>query len=138
MYLYLGGALTIYKNRNEFYKANNWRKEIDKWAEDLDNVKTFNPAKDFLEEINHTYSDKLIVDQNEYYLNKCNIMICNLDEIDFSPGTIYELVRFKDMNKPVIAFGNKHWSPHINSCISHHCTGGTDKIIELLCNMFNQ
>ena len=138
MYLYEAGALTIHKNRNEFYKANDWRKEIDKWAEDLDNVNTFNPAIDFISKKNHTYSDKLIVDQNEYYLNKCDIMICNLDEIDFSPGTQYELVRFKDMNKPVITFGNKHWSPHINSCISYHCTGGTDEVIELLGNMFNQ
>jgi nucleoside 2-deoxyribosyltransferase len=113
-----------------------WRKQLDDWCK-YNNIKTFNPYLNFVVEKNHTYSDKLIVDQNEYYLNKADIMVCNLDDILESPGTQYELVRFKDMKKPVIAFGSPTWSPHINSCISQHCET-LDDVIELICNEFDQ
>ncbi|MDD4188280.1 MAG: nucleoside 2-deoxyribosyltransferase [Bacilli bacterium] len=136
MYLYLAGALSHYRRINKMQKGIDWRRKIDSWAEDL-NIKTFNPAKDFLMEKNHTYNPRLCVDQNEYYLDKCDIMVCNLNEINFSPGTVYEIVRFKDMRKPVIAFGTKHNSPHINSCISHQCET-LEEVIELLINMFSQ
>ena len=135
MYIYECGALTYYHRNNEMQKATEWREKLDKWANN--NVKTYNPAKTFLKEINHTYDARACVDQNEYYLSKCDIMVVNLDDIDFSPGSIYELVRFKDMRKPVIAFGIKHWSPHINSCISNHCET-LDDAIELIENMFDQ
>jgi len=136
MYIYEAGPLTYYHIHNQIHKATEWRDILDDWAEDMDN-KTFNPAKTFLKERNHTYDARMCVDQNEYYLDKCDIMVVNLDDIDFSPGTQYELVRFKDMRKPVVAFGLKHWSPHINSCISHQCKT-LDEVIELLCNMFEQ
>ena len=137
MYLYLGGALTYYHRNNEMIKGTQWRQRLDHWAHDLRDVKTFNPAITFLKEKNHTYDSKIVVDQNNYYINKCNIMIVNLDDIDYSPGTIFELVRFKELGKPVIAFGSqgRHWSPHINSCISHQCET-LDEVTELLCNMF--
>ena len=137
MYIYEAGALTYYHCNNQLLKGTQWRQTLDNWVHEFKNIKTFNPAITFLKEKNHTYSPEMCVDQNEYYLNKCNIMVVNLDDIDQSPGTIYELVRFKDMRKPVIAFGKSHWSPHINSCISHQCETLED-VIELLCNMFFQ
>jgi len=137
MYIYEAGCLTHYYRNNEMNKAIEWRNKLDKWANN-NNVETYNPAKTFLKEVNHTYDPRACVDQNEYYLSKCDIMVVNLDDIDFSPGSIYELVRFKDMRKPVIAFGTKHWSPHINSCISNHCEDGIEGVIELLINMFDQ
>lgn len=138
MYTYLAGALTIHYKANQFYKATTWRNDISKWAKD-NGIKVFNPCINFLREINHIYDEKIIVDQNNYYINKCDICIVDLDAIDHSPGTIFELVRFKELEKPVIAFGieNKHWSPHINSCISNYCEG-LSEVIELLENMFDQ
>ena len=138
MYIYEGGPLTYYHRRNEISKAINWRKELDNWAKD-NNVKTFNPAKTFLKERNHTYNPKIVVDQNNYYINKCDICVVSLDNIDHSPGTIFELTRFKELGKPVMSFGDcgSHWSPHINSCISSYCVE-LDEVIELLENMFDQ
>jgi len=137
MYVYLAGALTIHHRNNEFHKATNWRNKFKSWASN-NSVNTFDPCINFLREINHTYDPKIVVDQNNYYINKSDICIVCLDSIDFSPGTIFELTRFKELGKPVIAFGsNKHWSPHINSCISNYCVE-LDGAIDVLENMFDQ
>lgn len=136
MFIYEIGALTYYHRNNEINKGLEWRNKLDVWALD-NNILTFNPAKNFIREINHNYDPKLCVDQNDYYIDKCDIAVVNMNDIEYSPGSIYELVRFKELRKPVIAFGDKHWSPHINSCISHQCET-LDDVIELLCNMFEQ
>lgn len=88
MYIYEAGCLTYYFRNKEMQKGTEWREKLDIWANNND-VDTYNPAKTFLKEINHTYDSKMCVDQNEYYLHKCDIMIINLDDIEFSPGTIY-------------------------------------------------
>ena len=136
MYTYLAGALTVHHRNNEFYKATDWRDKLGAWAYE-NSVKVFNPCINFLREINHTYDPKIVVDQNNYYINKCDICIVCLDAIDYSPGTIFELTRFRELGKPIIAFGVKHWSPHINSCISNQCET-LDDAIELIENMFDQ
>lgn len=136
MYIYLAGCITYYYNTKQIPKAHDWRNALDKFSKD-NNIKTFNPAKTFAIEQNHSYDPKLCVDQNEYYINKCDICVVNLNNVLQSPGTIYELTKFKTLGKPVIAFGDKSWSPHINSCISHHCST-LYEVTELLCNMFNQ
>jgi len=136
MNIYEIGCLTKYHRDNEFYKGLNWRKELDEWAESC-YIYTYNPAIVFLKETNQTYNTKLCVDQNDYYIHKCDIAVANLTDIEYSPGSIYELVRFKELRKPVIAFGKSHWSPHINSCISHQCETLED-VKEILVNMFDQ
>jgi nucleoside 2-deoxyribosyltransferase len=130
------GTLSYYHRNKVIGRGLNWRLNLDNWAKD-NGIKTFNPAITFLKEINHTYAGNMCVAQNEYYLNKCDIGVVNMDAIDYSPGTIYELCRFKSLGKPVIAFGDKHWSPHINSCISNYCDTLED-VKELLINMFDQ
>jgi len=114
MYIYMAGALTTHHRNNEIHRATIWRNSLSAWSHELKDMKTFNPAIAFLREKNHSYAPEMCVSQNEFYLAKCDIMIVDLNEIDSSPGTIYELVRFKDMRKPVVAFGVRHWSPHIN------------------------
>ena len=136
MFLYEIGALTYFDKINEFNRAIEWREVLDSWAKD-NNIKVFNPVITWLKEKNHTYSDKMIVDQNDYYINRANIAVASLDSIDYSPGSIYELARFKELKKPVIAFGVPHWSPHINSCISQR-VDTIDDVIELLINEFHQ
>lgn len=136
MYIYTIGSLTWFAKNNKIDKAIGWRYELDQWAED-NSIKLFNPAKTFLKEQNHGYSNKMIVDQNEYFINKCDVAVAHLDKIDYSPGSIYELTRFKTQNKPVIAIGEKHWSPHIDSCISQYCVD-VKEVIELLEIMFSQ
>jgi len=138
MYIYEASCMTHYHRNNELHKASEWRDKLDAWAESCF-IYTFNPVKTFLKEMNHTYSEKVIVDQNNYYINKSDICVVCINDIDFSPGTIFELTRFKELGKPVIAFGEqgRHWSPHINCCISNYCET-LDDVIELLGNMFDQ
>jgi len=140
LYIYEAGALTYPFKNNLFDKATQWRDKLDKFA--LDNgILTFNPATTFLKEKNHTYSGAMAVKQNDFYLDKSNIMIVQMDYLDFSPGTQYELTVYKWMKKPVIAFrldGEPfHWSPHIMSCITETCES-IEEIMELLSNMFSQ
>lgn len=136
MFIYTIGALTYYHRNNQIEKGLGWRNKLSEWAWN-NNIKMFNPAITYMKERNHQYDPRVCVDQNDYYINKCDIAVANLYDIDFSPGSIYELVRFKELRKPVIAFGKKHWSPHINYCISHQCET-LDEVIELICNMFEQ
>lgn len=134
MYVYLIGCLTYYFRNNQLEKGYKWRLEFSTWAND-NGIKVFNPALNFQKEVNHTYNPRLCVDQNEYYISKCDIAVVNMNDILQSPGSIYELVRFKTLNKPVIAFGERSWSPHLNSCISHQC-GTLEEVKEVICNMF--
>lgn len=137
MYIYEIGAISKYFRDNIQEKAILWRQKLDEFAHD-NNIKTFNPVLTYLKEINHSYDHTLCVNQNDYYINKCDIAIANMEDIDFSPGSLYELVSFKRLGKPVIAFSaTKHWSPHINSCISQWCNT-LKETIQVLCNMFNQ
>ena len=135
IYLYLEVSLTYLFKYNMFYKATRWREDLDNWASD-NNIRTFNPAKVYSVERNHKYSDKMIVEQNNFFLKQTTIMVVQLEYLDQSPETIYELALYKAMGKPIIAFGKeKHWSPHVNYCISHHCET-EEEVIELLTNMF--
>ncbi len=136
MYIYSIGSITHHYQNNQIELATAWRNKLDNWAAD-NNIQTFNPALTYANETNHTYNSELCVIQNDYYINKCDIAVASLNYISFSPGSIYELVRFKELRKPVIAFGEEHWNPHIMSCISNLCKD-LDECIELLVNMFEQ
>jgi nucleoside 2-deoxyribosyltransferase len=137
MFIYEIGALTHLYKTNQFNKAIEWRQKLDNWAKD-NGVGTFNPVLTWQKEINHTYGYGLVVDQNDYYINKSDIAVADLNFIDFSPGSIYELTRFKELRKPVIAFSDKmHWSPHINFSITQKVDTLED-VIELLTVEFDQ
>lgn len=135
MYLYLAGALTYYYKKGQFDKATEWRNKIIEWCKD-NNIKYFNPADTYLNERNHTYYYKLCVDQNRHFLDRADILIVNLNGIDYSPGTMWELTYASEKRKiPIIAIGHKHWSPHVMYGISHLCKN-EDDVIEVLTNMF--
>lgn len=138
MFIYTIGALTFYYRAGQPEKGHIWREQLGNWAND-NGIKIFDPAITYAKEINHSYNNKMCVDQNNYYINKCDIAIVNLNDLSESPGSVFELVRFKELGKPVIAFGECkwNWSPHIQYCISNQCKT-LDKAIELLSNMFNQ
>jgi hypothetical protein len=143
LYIYEAGSLTKLSQINKFNMATEWRDKLDKWAID-NSILTFNPAKTFMQEQAHFISGGMAVKQNDLYLDKTNIMVVQMDYIDYSPGTIYELVTYKHQYpwKPVIAFSldennlyNK--SPHIDSCITSYCDS-IDEVINLLSLMFSQ
>lgn len=143
LYIYEAGSLTHLKNIDKFYLATEWRDKLDTWAFD-NRALTFNPAKTFVQEQAHNFSGLMAVKQNNWYLSKTNIMVVQMDYIEYSPGTIYELTTKKHVypNDPVIAFAldNKNLhskSPHIESCITEFCNS-IDEVINLLSVMFAQ
>lgn len=123
--LYLAGAISTHFNNNEYYKATKWRVKLAQKLLDL-NAKLcdnhfdwFDPTINFEENVK-TANAKTIVHQNKYYLDKCDILIVNLEDLDKSQGTMYELFYYGIHNKPVIAFGHNKWEncPHIAESIT--------------------
>jgi nucleoside 2-deoxyribosyltransferase len=135
MYIYEIGCITYFYNADKPECAKEWRHDLDVWCADC-GIKTFNPTITYDKEMNHFYDSKMCVDQNDYFLNKCDIAVVNLEEIVHSPGSIYELTTMKKQGKPVIAFGERNFiNPHIESCISQFCET-LDDVKELITNMF--
>jgi nucleoside 2-deoxyribosyltransferase len=135
MFIYEAGCLTKHYNNKSFDNATNWRETLDTWAKD-NNIKTFNPAITYLTERNHAYNVRLCVDQNRYYLDKADIMVVDLNIIEYSPGTMWELCYASEVKKiPIIAFGKTPWSPHIMYGINQICED-IYEVIEVLSNMF--
>lgn len=140
MYIYLSGSLSYLHKIGKFEKATEWRNQIEYWAKD-NNIKTFNPADTFEKDIISNRSSNMIVDQNIYFLYKCDMMIVNLNHILQSPGTMFEMFYFKQKFKPVVAFFGegmlpRDFSSHIEYCISQKCRD-TDEVIELISTMFH-
>ena len=136
--LYLAGAISYLKEIDEYDKAILWRIQLINKLTDLNNklgyikYRCFDPTTNF-EENDKTASNKTIVQQNDYYLDKCDIMIVNLEHLDKSPGTLYEIYKYKFLNKPVIAFGNNDWAdkPHVVESITV-CLSNIDGVVDYL------
>ena len=142
--LYLAGCISYHYSNNEYHKATEWRikliqKLLDCIADKCDSYYDwFDPTLNFEDNIK-TANARTVVHQNNYYLDKCDILIINLEDLDKSPGTMYELFYYGIHNKPVIAFGyNKliH-SPHISECITVKLNNIND-VIEYLDNYYYQ
>lgn len=123
--LYLAGAISYLKEIDEYDKAILWRIQLINKLTDLNNklgyikYRCFDPTINFEENYN-TASNKTVVQQNDFYLDNCDILIVNLEYLDKSPGTLYEIYKYKFLNKPVIAFGNNKWAdkPHVAESIT--------------------
>ena len=138
MYLYLASALSHYKKIDRWDKVTKWRDILIDFCDD-NNVKYFNPAKEFpLNICNRKLDEKLIVDQNIMFMKKSSIMIVNLDCIEYSPGTQFEMCYFSQvLKRPIIAIGEKNGSPHILYSVSQHCDN-VDEVMEVLQGLFSQ
>ena len=115
--IYTAGAMTTHYINNEPEKAEKWRLKVSDAFYNKD-IKVFNPCINY--SINKTYESKGVVYQNIHYLERSDIIILNLDELEESPGTLFELYYFFLHQKPVIAFGcNEIYNqPHIHESIT--------------------
>jgi hypothetical protein len=95
----------------------------------------FDPTVNF--SIDKTFPGSVSVAQNDVFINASHAGIANTEAIEESPGSIYELTRFKDLHKPVFAFGERVIQPHINSCITEYFKN-EDELIDFLVVMFCQ
>lgn len=83
-FIYLAGNLTYFKSQGEeMYrdKVLKWRNEIAEWLKDND-IPYFNPAETFEKEQAHSYSTRSVVEQNKHFLNKTDILIVDLSELE--------------------------------------------------------
>jgi len=95
-------------------EAEQWRQWFKSQLARYD-IKCFDPTVNF--KINLKQPSEGIVVQNDFFLDKCNMIIVNMKMIEQSPGTMYEIFKYKWQQKPVLAFGKYEKQPHIDSAI---------------------
>lgn len=142
--LYLSGCMSYYYTKGEYHKATEWRIELaqkllDSNADICSNhFNWFDPTLNFKDNV-QVANNKTVVQQNNYYLDKCDIMIVNLDNINQSMGTLYEVFYYKIHNKPVIAFGDTEWinNPHLAESITIRLDT-LDDVVEYLSDYYRQ
>ena len=141
--VYLAGAMSTHYTNNEYHKATQWRIDIvDQLLDDIvDECESkwawFDPTLN--SEINFkTVNNATVLKQNIFYLDKSDIMIVNLNQLEHSPGTLFEIFYFGLQNKPIIAFGDSKWveSPHISEYIT--CIIDKDEVMDYLNAMYYQ
>ena len=115
--VYLAGAISYFYNINQPLRATVWREKAEQYFEELD-IKCFNPCKESPR--CWEYPQEGLINQNYFYLKNCDIILVNLDMINDSVGTIWELSMAWKEHKPIVAFGKTHWleRPHMRSLIS--------------------
>ena len=137
MLCYLAGAMSYWDNKHHFENATSWRVHAALYLNDV-KVKCFDPCMNY--SVNKTYDSKGVVKQNLSYLRKTDIVLINLEELDKSPGSMYELFWASFNNIPVIAFGDNYMygtQPHITEAISIKFIE-LDDSIEYIQSMYSQ
>jgi len=98
-----------------FEESNAWRKTIKEYLENNYDfnyiIKVFNPNEyfNYFEKLHKT--NKQIKEYFFSRLDKCDLVIVNLNNSNSSVGTGQELQRAVDMNIPIIGFGTKELYP---------------------------
>lgn len=97
-----------------FEESDSWRKVIKKILEEVHSdykVKVFNPNDyfNYYEKLHKT--NKQIKEFFFSRLDKCNLVIVNLNNSNSSVGTGQELQRASDMGIPIIGFGTEEVYP---------------------------
>ena len=114
--VYLAGAISYFYNINEHKRATVWREKATETLGQFD-IKCFDPCKE--SDACWNYPQDGLIKQNYFYIKNCDIILVNLDMINDSVGTVWELsMAWKD-HKQVVAFGKTHWleRPHMRSLI---------------------
>lgn len=118
MLIYLCGAMTIFHKRGEFDKTIKWRQDA-KMKLEVVKYNVFDPTYNF--DKNLQYNNASIVAQNKHYLHKSDIVLVNLECLEFSPGTMWEIYLAKEKGIPVLAFGENEdiiKQPHVSNAIT--------------------
>lgn len=136
MLIYLAGCMSYYYENSEPQKAEHWRDIAKERLKDI-GISTFDPTLHY--KANYLYDSDLMVQQNEYYLKKADIILVNLDDLDKSYGTIYELVYAHALGKPILAFGNSTIlsHPHLKRALINRFRN-LDEVLEFISTVYRQ
>lgn len=137
MLIYLAGCMSYYYDSNNPEKAEIWRNIAEEKLQYNYDVFTFNPTLNY--ETNCKYNSVLMVQQNEYYLKKADLILVNLDDLDKSYGTIYELVYAHALCKPILAFGSAaiYSHPHLKHILKN-CFKSLEEALEFIDTVYCQ
>ena len=132
--IYLAGAISYFYNTDQSERATKWRDKAEEYFEQFD-VKCFNPCKE--NPCCWDYPQDGLIKQNYFYLKNCDAMLLNLDMLNDSIGTVFEMTLFWEWHKPIIAFGKTPWleRPHCKSMIDVHFNT-LDEALDYIANMF--
>lgn len=101
--VYLSGSV---KNAEDGFQS--WRSKCLMLAEDYDmNLNIIDPINYFDYSNNKPKTDKQCQDLFMWQIERCDILLCNLDGSDVSVGTGMEIEHAFCNNIPIIAFGSK-------------------------------
>lgn len=120
MLIYLAGAISLYHKYDEMWRCRDWRDRVTNYIEHVHDIgKTFDPTINFERNLTHC-NGKSVLQQNRHYVKKSDLVIVNLEDLDESPGTLWEIFIASEMGIPVIAFGSCKWeySPHVAESIT--------------------
>lgn len=132
--VYLAGAISYFYNIDQPKRATVWREKATECLGQFD-IKCFDPCKENPNCWN--YPQDGLIKQNYFYLKNCDIILVNLDMINDSIGTAWELSMAWRDHKPVVAFGQTHWldRPHMRSLIDVHFEK-LDKALSYITDMY--
>jgi nucleoside 2-deoxyribosyltransferase len=135
--IYLAGAISYPESIGKMKDCTEWRNDATEYFKSI-NMNVFNPVINY--EINKTFSSSGVPSQNFHYLKQSDIILVNLEYIEHSPGTLFEIFLGKwMMQKPIISFGFSVslLQPHIKSSID--MTFNTlEESLEYICSMYAQ
>ena len=137
---YLCGAISEYNRLGKLDKAKEWRiKASNFFIENFKDVNVFDPSLNF--EKNFTYNSRGVVLQNVKYLRESNLLLLNLEYLEKSPGTMFEIVWAWLNDVTCISFGeldnSLEFSPHVQECLTM-CFDDLDKALEYIYDMYKQ
>ena len=141
--IYLCGTMSYYHSTNQYYKATEWRRRlVNQLLDDISDKceskwSWFDPTLNFEDNLD-AVNNKSVLQQNNFYLDKCDILVVNAADLDKSIGSIYEIIYFGLKGKPIIVFNDNSFlkSPHIEPFITTHLK--EDKIMTYLDNLYYQ
>ena len=112
--------MSAHYQENNYENATEWR-DFAKTELEACGLKVFNPTENSKE--HYLYPPELncgVITQNYTFIKRCDVLLVNLDRIEDSIGSIWELSMAWIEHKPVVAFGScPKWEkrPHFQSLV---------------------
>ncbi|MEI6296269.1 MAG: hypothetical protein WCO84_01305 [bacterium] len=139
MKIYTGGAMSFHFFNGEIELAKKWRNSV-KYFFDVrgGKVDIYNPAKCFLE-LNGEYNVSNMAQLNYQHLKNSDVFLLDLNKLEESIGTIWEISLCWQLHIPIVAFGKcEKWqySPHYKEMVKHEHKDLDDALNYIWLNFF--
>lgn len=132
--------MSYFYSIGEYSRATDWREYVYDTLHEAE-IRVFDPTENSTEHYKFPkeYNGGVIY-QNYTYLRNCDILLVNLDMIEDSIGSVWEMSIAWAEHKPVIAFGEcEKWRdrPHFQSLITVK-TDTVEEACDYIISMYSQ